>query len=109
APAPAPAVANPDNPANQVVDNNADDNTQNTETIENEESALAEGIGEKKTENIEGDETALSEGIGTQTAKKNWPWWWILIVAAVTGGTTFGVIKGNQKKKATEETKKTDK
>jgi|GEM_PF-2651275 hypothetical protein len=109
APAPAPAVANPDNPANQVVDNNADDNTQNTETIENEESALAEGIGEKQTENIEGDETALSEGIGTQTAKKNWPWWWILIVAAVTGGTTFGVIKGNQKKKATEETKKTDK
>ena len=109
APAPAPAVANPDNPANQVVDNNADDNTQNTETIEDEGSALAEGIGDKETENIGDEVSPLIEGIDVQPAKKKWNWWWLLIVAAVTGGTTYGIIKGNQKKKATEETEKSDK
>lgn len=39
----------------------------------------------------------IEEGVS-----RKWNWWWILIVAAVTGGTAFGIIKGNQKKKADE-------
>lgn len=80
------------------ADANAADAAENTETIENEESALAEGLTETKTENIGDEKSALSEGLDTVSAKKSWNWWWIALAAAVTGGTTFGIIKGNQKK-----------
>ncbi len=78
---------------------NADgDNTDNTETIENEQSALAEGLTDTKTENIGDEKSALAEGIDTVRTKKGWNWWWAVVAAAVAGGTTFGIIKGNQKK-----------
>ncbi|MBR1651606.1 MAG: hypothetical protein IJ691_10620 [Lachnospiraceae bacterium] len=80
------------------ADTNAADVAENTETIENEQSALAEGLTETKTENIGNELSALSEGIDTVNTKRNWNWWWIALAAAVTGGTTFGIIKGNQKK-----------
>ncbi|MBQ3899735.1 MAG: hypothetical protein II741_07855 [Lachnospiraceae bacterium] len=80
------------------ADANAEDTAENTETIENEESALAEGLTDTKTENIGDEKSALSEGLDTVSAKKSWNWWWIALAAAVTGGTTFGIIKGNQKK-----------
>ena len=80
-----------------AADANADA-AENTETIENEESALAEGLTETKTENIGDEKSALAEGIDTVRNKKGWNWWWAVVAAAVTGGTTFGIIKGNQKK-----------
>ena len=95
--------------ANNEADNadaNAEDAAENTETIENEESALAEGLTDTKTENIGDEKSALAEGIDTVRTKKGWNWWWAVVAAAVAGGTTFGIIKGNQKKvKATKKDK----
>ncbi|MBQ8138076.1 MAG: hypothetical protein IJ195_01320 [Lachnospiraceae bacterium] len=92
------AAAN--NEADAAEANTDGDNTDNTETIENEQSALAEGLTNTKTEteNIGNELSALSEGIDTVNTKRSWNWWWAVVAAAVAGGTTFGIIKGNQKK-----------
>ena len=77
-------------------------NGEQTETIGDEDSALAGDIGGAAdnagigTVNIGDDDSALA---GTIQTKRKWNWWWLLIVAAVTGGTTYGIAKGNQKKK----------
>ena len=92
-------------------DNNgaADGNGDNV-TIENENAALAEGIGDadgnaneggagKDSVTIGNEDSALAEGIDTVQTHRKWNWWWLLIVAALTGGTTYGIIKGNRRKK----------
>lgn len=94
-----------------VDDNNgaADGNGDNV-TIENENAALAEGIGDadgnaneggagKDSVTIGNEDSALAEGIDTVQTHRKWNWWWLLIVAALTGGTTYGIIKGNRRKK----------